>query len=148
MCLVSTRSPVRAAMAAARASRSSPISTRPTPDRPPRHRHECRGRRRVHGPAGTLVWEDVLAGEVGGRPLQDLDLHLELALFTAQLGEFLLLLAGQLRGVGAGGRGTGASRRSSAVTPRRDSRIRAASTSAVLGLCRSSGSLLITATAP
>jgi hypothetical protein len=45
---------------------------------------------------------DVLAGEVGGRPLRDLDLHLELALLTAQLRELLLLLARQLQGVAAG----------------------------------------------
>ena len=38
--------------------------------------------------------EDVLPGEVRDRPLEDLVLHLQAALVPAQLGEFLLLVAG------------------------------------------------------
>ena len=55
------------------ATRSSPTVRLRAPGRPPRRR--CR-RRRALGPAGTLFWEHVLPGEVGGGPLEDLDLHL------------------------------------------------------------------------
>jgi hypothetical protein len=40
---------------------------------------------------------DFHGGEVCGRPLEDLDLHLQSALVPAQLGKLLLLLARQLR---------------------------------------------------
>src|SRR6185295_5537427 len=87
------RSPGVAASRAESATRSSPSATHSTPGRPPRHR--CR-RRRIHGPAGRLVWENVLTGKIGGRPLENLDFHLQSALVPAQLGELLLLLARQL----------------------------------------------------
>ena len=64
---------------------------------PAGHRDVESRRRRVHGPAGRLLWENVLPGEVRGRPLEDLDFHLQPPLVPAQLGEFLLLLARQLR---------------------------------------------------
>src|SRR3954449_2439643 len=45
---------------------------------------------------GRLVWENVLTGEVRGRPLEDLDFHLQSPLVPAQLDELLFLLARQL----------------------------------------------------
>jgi hypothetical protein len=44
-----------------------------------------------------LVWEDVLTSEVRGRPLEDLVLHLQAALVSAQCGELSLIRAGQPR---------------------------------------------------
>src|SRR3712207_2277015 len=55
------------------ATRRNPNARPAAPRRPPRRR--CR-RRQAPGPAGTLFWEDVLPGEVGTGPLEDLDLHL------------------------------------------------------------------------
>src|SRR5215204_1300441 len=54
----------RVPMVAGRASRSIPTSTPPELDRPPRHRCAHRGHRPFHGPAGMLVWEYILSGEV------------------------------------------------------------------------------------
>src|SRR4051812_47505058 len=68
------------------------------PGRSPRRRNN---RRRVHGPAGRLLWEDILPGEVRGRTLEDLVFHLESAGFLAQLGQLTLFVAGQSRGIRA-----------------------------------------------
>src|SRR5690606_24901986 len=52
-------------------------------------------RRRVHGPASKLLWEDVLSGKIGGRALENVVFHLQLLVAAAQFGELLLLGAGQ-----------------------------------------------------
>jgi hypothetical protein len=44
-------------------------------------------RRRAHGPAGGLLWEDVLTGEVGGGAFEDLVLHFKLPIAFPQLGQ-------------------------------------------------------------
>jgi hypothetical protein len=82
-------------------SRSSPTSILRVLDKPPRHRHEPQCHRPSRGPVETLVWEDVLSGEVRGRPLEDLVLHLQPALIAAELSEFLLLARAQARIIAA-----------------------------------------------
>src|SRR5690606_31588257 len=87
---------VGGATPAAPASRNIPIWKRSGLGRPPRPGSR---RRRVHGPASRLLWEDVLPGEISRRSLEDLVFHLKLPITAPQLGEFLLLLTGQPLGV-------------------------------------------------
>jgi hypothetical protein len=68
------------------------IGKRPATGRPPRRRIR---HRRVIGPAGTLLREDVLPPEVGRRPLENLILCFQLAVTPAQLDQFLRLRAGE-----------------------------------------------------
>jgi hypothetical protein len=76
----------RAVTQVGRASRNIPRSTPSAPGRPPRQRY-CR--RRVHGPAGRLLWEDVIPSEVGRRPPEDVVFHLQLLVTAPQLSELL-----------------------------------------------------------
>src|SRR5690606_18128836 len=72
-------------------TRSSRTSRRSAPGRPPRREHRPR---RAPGPAGTLLWEHVLPGEVGRGTLEDLDLHLKHAVAAPQLDELLAFVRG------------------------------------------------------
>jgi hypothetical protein len=47
------------------------------------------------GPAGTLFWEDVLPGEVGAGPFEDLHFYLQNPLLPAQPDQLGSLVAGQ-----------------------------------------------------
>src|SRR3954449_7260750 len=86
------RCPVRVPIRVGVSTRSSRSGKRRAAGRTPRRRYR---RRRVHGPAGTLLWEDVLLGEIRRRPLQDLIFHFQLTVAPAQLSEFFLLRRGQ-----------------------------------------------------
>src|ERR1700722_18590061 len=65
------------------------------PGRPPRR--ESR-RRRAPGPAGKLLWENALPGEIGRGTLQYVVLQLKLPVLPAQLSYLFLLHAGRLEG--------------------------------------------------
>jgi len=45
----------------------------------------------------AAVWEDVLPGEVGGRPLEKLNLDLQAPLLPTELGELTPFRTGQAR---------------------------------------------------
>jgi hypothetical protein len=72
----------RGRITADRAIRSIRNGTRVIPGRPPRRRHR---RRLIHGPAGKLLWENILPREIGSSPFQDLVLHLKLPVLPTQL---------------------------------------------------------------
>src|SRR3954470_14754315 len=101
--LAAIRGPVRVPIGVGLSTRSSRNGIRRAAGRTPRRRYR---RRRVHGPAGTLLWENVLPGEIRRRPLENLIFHLELTVAPTQLGELLLLRRGQpiraATGVGVG----------------------------------------------
>src|SRR3990172_1607205 len=79
-------------MARALATRSSPSLRRVTPGRPPRRAPR---RRQAPGPAGRSFWEHVLTREEGRCALEDLVLHLQHAIRTAQAHELCPLLGRQ-----------------------------------------------------
>src|SRR5512143_3575809 len=92
MCLSSNRSPAPGARSAGNTSRNSRNGTRAIPGKSPRHPFR---RRQAHGPAGKLLWENVLPGEKRSRAFEDLVFQLEPTLLLAELGEFLLFRGGQ-----------------------------------------------------
>src|SRR6202451_1195755 len=83
---------IPAAIPGGPASRRIPISICSAPGRPPR---PVLHRRQAHGPAGRLLWEDILPREIGSRTPQDLFLLLQQPVTAPQLSELFLLAAGQ-----------------------------------------------------